>query len=123
MLPLLKKIGLWVLRALVAALFIFAAFMKLSGNPQMVAEFDVVGLGQWFRLFTGLLEVVGGALVLVPALSPFAAILLLAVDAGAFVAQATVLHGDVVHTIVIGLFIALLIYVQKAKVLALLGKA
>jgi putative oxidoreductase len=41
-----KVIGLWVMRVLMAALFLFASYMKLTSQPMMVAEFDQVGLGQ-----------------------------------------------------------------------------
>jgi uncharacterized membrane protein YphA (DoxX/SURF4 family) len=50
--PMWKTILLWVLRLLVAALFLFAAYSKLSGQQMMVDEFAKVGLGQWFRYFT-----------------------------------------------------------------------
>ncbi len=109
----IKVIGIWVLRVLVAALFLFASVMKLSGQPMMVAEFDTVGLGQWFRYLTGALELIGGIGVLIPRFSVLSAILLLLVDIGAFVAQVAVLHMDWVHTIVIGAVIALLIYLQR----------
>lgn len=111
-----KTIVLWVLRILMAALFLFASFMKLTGKPDMVAEFDTIGLGQWFRYLTGLIEVVGGVGILVPSVSVFAAILLLAVDAGAFVAQVSVLHMDWIHTIAIGAILATVIYLQRGQI-------
>jgi putative oxidoreductase len=113
-----KTIILWILRILMAALFLFASFMKLTGKPDMVAEFDTIGLGQWFRYLTGLLEVIGGIGILVPSLSVFGAILLLAVDAGAFVAQVAILHMDWIHTIVIGAILGTLIYLQRDKIRA-----
>jgi hypothetical protein len=42
-----------------------------------------------------------------------AALLLLAIDFGAFIAQITVLHIDWIHTIIIGLVLAALIYLQR----------
>jgi putative oxidoreductase len=108
-----KAIIIWILQILMAALFLFASFMKLTGKPDMVAEFDTIGLGQWFRYLTGLLEVIGGIGILVPPVSVFAAILLLAVDAGAFVAQVAVLHMDWIHTIVIGAILGTVIYLQR----------
>lgn len=119
------KVGLvaiWGLRVLVAALFLLAAVMKLSGQPMMVAEFDMVGLGQWFRIFTGLVELAGAVLLLIPAFSVIGAVILLGVDAGAFVAQLTAIHMDVVHTFVIAAVIAVLIYLQRGQLRALLGK-
>jgi putative oxidoreductase len=115
------NIAIWVLRVLMAALFLFAAFGKLSGSPMMVQEFDAVGLGQWFRYFTGALELIGAVAALVPAVSAFGAVLLLIVDIGAFVAQVGVLHMDWIHTIVIGAILAVLIYLQRASLRARLG--
>lgn len=111
-----KTTLLWILRLLMAALFLFASFMKLTGKPMMVDEFDTIGLGQWFRIFTGSLEAVGGLAILVPSVSVFAAMLLLAVDAGAFVAQVAILHGDWIHTVVIGAILATLIYLQRERI-------
>jgi uncharacterized membrane protein YphA (DoxX/SURF4 family) len=114
-----KTITVWVLRVLVGAMFILAGFMKLSGQPMMVAEFDTVGLGQWFRYFTGALELVFGIGVLVPRYSVISAIMLLLIDIGAFIAQVTVLHMDWIHTIIIGAVIAVTIYLQRDGLAAL----
>jgi putative oxidoreductase len=108
-----KTIILWILRILMATLFLLASLMKLTGRPDMVAEFDTIGVGQWFRYLTGLLEVVGGIGILVPSVSVFATTLLLVIDAGAFVAQVTILHMDWIHTIVIGAVLGTLIYLQR----------
>ncbi len=107
------RISIWVLRVLMAALFLFAAAMKLTGQPAMVAEFDTVGLGQWFRYVTGLMELAGGVLVLIPRRSVLGAGLLLMVDAGAFVAQVAVLRMDWIHTVVIGALLVALIVMQR----------
>jgi putative oxidoreductase len=110
-----KIIVLWILRILMAALFLFASYMKLSGNPMMVDEFNTIGLGQWFRYFTGALEPAGGIAILVPSVSVCAASGLLAVDAGAFITQIAVLHGDWIHTVVIGAILASVIYLQRDR--------
>ena len=116
------NIVIWVLRVLIAALFLFAAFGKLTSNPMMVEEFGKVGLGDWFRYFTGVLEVVGAAALVTPAISGFGALLLLCVDAGAFVAQVAVIHSDWIHTIVIGAILMALVYWQRGQILARLGR-
>lgn len=110
------RLSLWVLRALLAALFIVAAFMKFTGAPMIVAEFELVGLGQWFRYATGILEFAGAILLLVPAVSRVGATLLLMVDIGAFVAQLTRIHMDWVHTIVIGALLGLAIFLQRRTI-------
>jgi putative oxidoreductase len=105
----------WVYRIVVAMMFLAAAGMKLTGQPMMVAEFQQVGLGQWFRYFTGGLELIGAVLVLLPRFTPLGALLLLLVDIGAFIAQVTVLHMGWIHTIVTGLILAGLIWVERDK--------
>jgi len=119
--PRSANVVLWVLRGVVAALFLFAASMKLTSQPMMVQEFDMVGLGQWFLYFTGVLEAVGAVATLIPSVSVLGAVLLLAVDAGAFVAQVAAIHMDWVHPIVIGAVIAALIYLQRDALKARLG--
>jgi uncharacterized membrane protein YphA (DoxX/SURF4 family) len=117
-----KTIGLWVLRLLLAALFLFAGLMKLSGQDMMVQEFNVIGWGQWLRYFTGILELVGAIALLIPSVSAFGALILLAVDVGAFFAQLLILHQDVIHTLVIGLLLAGLVYLQRQQILARLKR-
>lgn len=112
----IRNILTWVLRVLVAGLFAFAGFMKLSGQPMMVQEFGVVGLGDWFRIFTGVVEILGAAAVLYPVTTAWGALLLLCVDVGAFIAQVTRIHQDWVHTIVIGAVIAVLLYLTRATI-------
>ena len=108
-----KLIGLWALRVLLAALFIFAGYMKLAGNPDMVAEFKQIGMGDGLRYLTGVIELVAGLGLLVPAASLYAAAILLCVDIGAGVAQLAILHMDVIHVIVIAAAIVGVMYLGR----------
>src|SRR6476661_8699790 len=74
-----RTVGLWVLRVLLGAAFLAAGGAKLAGVPAMVELFQKVGVGQWFRIVTGLLEVGGGILLLIPRLTFYGAALLLLV--------------------------------------------
>ncbi len=67
----------------------------------MVAVFEKVGVGQWFRYVTGLLEVIGAIGLLLPRYSFFAAILLAMVMIGAVVSHLTVLGGSPLAPIVL----------------------
>jgi hypothetical protein len=89
-----RTIGLWVLRVLLGAAFLAAGGAKLAGTPAMVEMFEKVGVGQWFRVVTGALEVSGGILSLIPHLTFYGAALLLLVMAGAITAHLTVLGGN-----------------------------
>ena len=68
----------WGLRILLALVFGAAGIAKLAGAPQMVQVFEAIGFGQWFRHVTGVVEVGGAVLLLVPA-TGFVGALLMAV--------------------------------------------
>jgi putative oxidoreductase len=114
-------IVLWVLRVLMAALFLFAAFAKLTSMQMEVDAFAMLPVGQWFRYLVGLLELTGGICVLIPTISGLGAIVLLVVDVGAFFAQIMFLHQDWIHPIVIGAILVALIYLQRDAVRERLG--
>ena len=86
-----STIALWVLRAMMAGLFLFAGAMKLTGQPMMIAEFNQIGLGQWFRYLTGILEVAGAIALVLPRAAYYGALLLIVVMIGALIAHLTVL--------------------------------
>ena len=44
--------------------------------PAMVALFDAIGVGQWFRHVTGAIEIVSAVALLTPSFAPFGALLL-----------------------------------------------
>jgi uncharacterized membrane protein YphA (DoxX/SURF4 family) len=74
--PRLRTYAAWALQALLAAAFAAAGVSKLLGVPMMVELFDAVGLGQWFRYVTGLVEISGAVALLVPGLAGPGALLL-----------------------------------------------
>ena len=82
----------WVLRTVVAAMFLLAGGGKLAGAAPMVQMYDTIGVGQWFRYVTGLIEVGSAMLLFVPSLAGLAALLLACTMVGAIIAHLTVLH-------------------------------
>src|SRR5262245_4781193 len=109
----LKTIGLWALKLVLAGLFLLAGGAKLTGVPAMVEVFDQVGLGQWFRYFTGVMEVVGALLLLWPVTTALGAVILMIVSIGAAVAQLLVLHEDVIHAIVLAIPLAAIAWYHR----------
>jgi len=89
-----RLITLWTLSGLVALAFVFVGGGKLAGTAAMVELFDKVGLGQWFRYLTGLLEVTGGIGLLIPRYAFYAAILLVCVMSGAIFTHVAIVGGS-----------------------------
>lgn len=87
------NIALWVVQILLALAFLGAAFGKLLGKPEMVGLFDAIGIGQWFRFVTGLLEVTGAILIVVPRTKFFGAALLSMIMVGAVLTHLFILHN------------------------------
>lgn len=106
-------IGFWLLKILLAALFLLAGGAKLAGLPAMVDVFDRVGFGQSFRYVTALLELGGAALLLWPSTTAFGALLLTIVSVGAFLAQLLVLHEDFIHAIVLAVILGAIAWMHR----------
>jgi hypothetical protein len=85
---------LWGLQVALAALFLLAGGAKLAGAPSMVAVFEAIGAGQWFRYVTGLIEVVSAVALLVPELAPFGALLLVPTMVGAIATHLLIIGGS-----------------------------
>jgi len=86
--------SLWVFQVLGAILFFIAGFAKLSGDEQLVQMFTAVGIGQWFRYVTGLIEVASAILLLIPALSGIIALLAVSMMIGVILTQLLISGGS-----------------------------
>jgi putative oxidoreductase len=87
-------VALWGLQVVLAALFLFAGGSKLAGAPAMVALFDAIGVGQWLRYVTGVIEVASAVALLVPSFAPFGALLLASTMVGAIATHLFVVGGS-----------------------------
>jgi putative oxidoreductase len=83
---------LWCVQAFLALVFVNASWAKLMGSPEMLALFSAVGVGQWFRYVTGILELTGAVLIMVPKTRRVGAALLATVMLGALAAHLFILH-------------------------------
>ncbi len=88
------RFALWGLQVGLAALFLLAGGSKLAGVQAMVALFEAIGVGQWFRYTTGLIEVVSAVALLVPVLVPFGALLLASTMVGAIATHLFIVGGS-----------------------------
>jgi putative oxidoreductase len=113
--------ALWTLQVLVALLFVAAGSGKLVGTADMIALFNAVGIGQWFRYVTGSLELLGALLLIVPGKTVFGAVLLACVMAGAVVAHLTVLQTAPTAPLVLFVLTALIAWGRRTQLAGLLG--
>ena len=96
----------WGVRILLALAFGAAGAAKLAGVPQMVQVFDAIGFGQWFRYVTGVVELGGALLLLVPATGFFGALLLAVTMACGAATHLVLIGGNPVPAIVLMLLSA-----------------
>ncbi|MGH6913187.1 MAG: DoxX family protein [Stackebrandtia sp.] len=120
------NITLWILQVLLAVFFLVAAGgPKLFGEATAVEMFDDIGLGDWFRYFTGAVEVAGAIGLVIPRLSGLAAIGLTLVMVGAVITSLFVLNAGLLtlspaFLLVLFAFIA---WGRRGQTLALLDRS
>src|ERR1700741_1180612 len=86
-------ITLWVVQIALAGMFLLAGGSKLLGAPAMVTLFHTIGVGQWFRYVTGMIEVGSAIALLVPSIAVYGALALVPTMIGA-VATELFIVGD-----------------------------
>ena len=120
---------LWAVQILLAAMFLFTAVApKLAGSHSSVQEFGLIGAGQWFRYFVGVIELVGAIGLLIPWLAGLAAVWLAGDMAGATIVNATVLRNttygpEVWVTMVLCAAFVLIGYGRRRQIMSLVAAA
>lgn len=109
------NIVLWLLQIGAALLFAMAAFFKLTGAEEMVALFADIGIGQWFRYLTGLLQATGAILILIPAFAAAGALLLAGTMLGAVLAHLFVIGGSPLGSLVLLAVTAFIAWVRRPQ--------
>ncbi|MEP1206685.1 MAG: DoxX family protein [Rhizobiaceae bacterium] len=109
----IQKYGLLAIKALLTLAFAAAGLAKLVGAEMMVATFDAVGVGQWFRYVTGLIEVGSAILLWMPGRQLLAAALLVCTMIGAVLAHLLIIGPSAVPAIVLGLLAAIVAYAHR----------
>lgn len=118
-----KVIVTWVLSGLIALVMLMAGGSKLQGTEEQIKNFAALGYPAWFLYVTGIIEVVGGILLVIPKTAVFGVLLLGATMVGAVVSLLKV--GDVGHApipLAFLLVIALIGWLRADQFRKLLGK-
>jgi uncharacterized membrane protein YphA (DoxX/SURF4 family) len=96
------RVVLWVGQFVIAAAFLMAGGSKFASAPAMVALFNAIGIGQWFRYVTATMEVGSAIAVLVPSLAPYGALALVATMTGAVFTHLFIVGGSPLPALVLG---------------------
>jgi hypothetical protein len=113
--PTMSKISIG-LRVLLSVAFIGAGLSKLIGLEMMVAVYDTIGVGQWFRYVTGLIEVGSVVVLWVPGRQVLGAALLACTMVGAILAHLLILGPSPLPAVVLGIISATVVYLHRDQI-------
>lgn len=106
------------IKALLTLAFVAAGAAKLAGVEMMVGTFDAIGIGQWFRYVTGIIEIGAAALLWVRGREAIGAGLLVATMIGAVLAHLVVLGPSAVPAIILGVLAAVILWTHRHQLLS-----
>ena len=94
-------------------MFLLAGGSKLLGASAMVALFNTIGIGQWFRYVTGLIEVGAAIALLVPSFAVFGALALVPTMVGAVLTELFIVGDSAVPPAVLLLAAAGIVWARR----------
>lgn len=103
------------LRAVLTLAFVAAGGAKLIGVDMMVQTFDAIGVGQWFRYVTGIIEIGAAALLWVRGREAIGAGLLVCTMIGAVIAHLVILGPSAVPALILGVLAAVVLYLFREQ--------
>ncbi|MDI9365180.1 MAG: DoxX family protein [Flavobacterium sp.] len=84
-------IASWLLRIAAAVILLQTLYFKFTGNPESVELFTKLGVEPWGRIGTGVIELITGILLLMPATAFIGAFIGIGLMAGAILSHLTVI--------------------------------
>ena len=81
----------WIVAILLAVIFLSEGAAKFPESRMWLRLFDQIGFGQWFRYFTGVVEIAGALLLVVPATRFVGVALLACTMCGALLVHALIM--------------------------------
>ena len=113
-------IALWVVQIALAGMFLLAGGSKLLGAPAMIALFNTIGSGQWFRYVTGFIEVGSAIALLVPSIAVYGALALVPTMIGAVAAELFIVGDSAVPPAVLLLGAVGVVWARRRELLSAL---
>ena len=112
----------WALQTLVALAFLAAGTFKLAGAAPMLQIFQQIGIGQWFRIVTGLVEVAGAVGLLLPRFAGPAALWLGFEMVCAVFTHLAVLHSNPAPALVLLVLCAVIAVLRGQQITSMLAR-
>lgn len=109
------KILSWILRIVAAVILLQTLYFKFTAHPESVELFTKLGVEPWGRIGTGVIELITGILLLIPATAFIGSFLSFGLMSGAILSHLTVIgieskaDGGKLFTLAIVVFAASLI--------------
>ena len=97
----------------VGILFIFIGYGKFASRGVWVQIFEQIGLGQWFRIVTGIVQVTGGVLIVPRRTRTVGAGLLACTMIGAAIVDIAIMGSPVVVVPLLLLFVIATVWVTS----------
>ncbi len=119
--PRWRPLALWAVKILLALVFLAAGAAKLFGVAAMVDGFAHLGFGQWFRYFTGTVEVIAALLIVVPATSAFGALLIVCTMVGAILVHMIGMPGSPLPAAGLLVLSVVVAYAERGRLQTSLG--
>ncbi|KPN91383.1 DoxX family protein [Pseudomonas nunensis] len=110
------------LRLIAALVFLAAGGAKLAGVPMMVEIFEHIGLGQWFRIATGLIEISAAVALFIPVTIGLGGLLLAITMCVAIFTHLFVIEGRPVPAILLLLITASIAWLHRDSTLSLIRR-
>ncbi|MDD9923803.1 MAG: DoxX family protein [Boseongicola sp.] len=102
-------------KVLLTLAFVAAGGAKLIGAEMMVATYEAIGVGQWFRYVTGIIEIGGAILLWIKGREAIGAGLLVCTMIGAVIAHFVILGPSAVPALVLGVLSAFLLWNYRGQ--------
>lgn len=115
------NVALWVIQVVTAVAFLMAAALKITGAAQVVAVFDVIGFGDWFRYTIAGLEIAGAVALLIPVLSGLAGLAFVALMVGAVATHLFVIGEGFAQVVVYLVLAAVVAWGRRGRTAALVN--
>lgn len=87
----IKNIISWIPRLVAAVILLQTLYFKFTGHPESVELFTKLGVEPWGRIGTGVIELIAGVLLLLPATAWIGALVGTGLMAGAILSHLTVI--------------------------------